>query len=500
MVDAVAPHVASDLFIRLSMQSAQSQVQSDSAEPSPRPSPGHGRVVGGGGGRGLQDSSDAASTSKSSLRRRDDHGGLRWESPAERAETKAREQVDAVPRPRCWPRGRALTHAANPEARRRCTPQRRRAAVWKWISGLGGCVFRGEGVSLTHVSLPVELFEPRSFLQRLPESWRCLELLRRAARSSDPAERVRCVATFALSGLARQARSLAKPFNPILGETLEAIYPGRPRGRARRVSGGGDAPELSDSASERGTGGDNDEVEDPPCAFHAEQVSHHPPVSAWRLRPDDGSFIFTGKAHYEARTRPNSVRARQLGVNRVEIPARDGTPASEITWELPELVLTGVLFGVTALRYRGVVRVADAISGLAVNVELDPPKPSRRACKADRDAWSGPDGCVGALVDGSTGQTVDELCPSSSWLGHIAWRCPSRGDGRGGPVTYWSLDMAMTGGGEAPAPIDNPLPSDSRFRADLIALVAGDADESNRAKVTLEHIQRTDRRWRGTAG
>lgn len=48
-----------------------------------------------------------------------------------------------------------------------------------------------------------------------------------------------------------------------------------------------------------------------------EQSSHHPPVSVWQMVDARGKFLFEGVANYEATTKPNSVRARQLGTNRL---------------------------------------------------------------------------------------------------------------------------------------------------------------------------------------
>lgn len=75
--------------------------------------------------------------------------------------------------------------------------------------------------------MPVELFEGRSFLQRLTESWAHMGLLSAAADATDPVERMRCVVAWVLAGLSCQV-SAFKPFNPILGET----FAGETRGRA----------------------------------------------------------------------------------------------------------------------------------------------------------------------------------------------------------------------------------------------------------------------------
>lgn len=70
------------------------------------------------------------------------------------------------------------------------------------------------------ISLPVELFEAKSFLERVCDSWCYLELLIKAAEAKDPVERMRYIIAFAVSGLSLQV-SPRKPFNPILGETFQ---------------------------------------------------------------------------------------------------------------------------------------------------------------------------------------------------------------------------------------------------------------------------------------
>lgn len=61
-----------------------------------------------------------------------------------------------------------------------------------------------------------------------------------------------------------------------------------------------------------------------------EQASHHPPVSAWQMEDARQRYRFDGIANYEASTKPNSVRARQLGENRLHFASGEdgaGVPA-----------------------------------------------------------------------------------------------------------------------------------------------------------------------------
>ena len=92
--------------------------------------------------------------------------------------------------------------------------------------------------------MPVAINQPLSALQRIAEDLEYSELLDEAAALSG-VDRMVKVAAFALSTYAKDStRPGRKPFNPILGETYELVR------------------------------------EDKGWKFFAEQVSHHPPISA----------------------------------------------------------------------------------------------------------------------------------------------------------------------------------------------------------------------------
>lgn len=79
-----------------------------------------------------------------------------------------------------------------------------------------------KGLTITHISLPIKIFEPRSSIQRIVDIWSFApKYLNEAAASSDHLERLKLVIAFALSGI-YICTSQYKPFNPILGETLQA--------------------------------------------------------------------------------------------------------------------------------------------------------------------------------------------------------------------------------------------------------------------------------------
>lgn len=94
-----------------------------------------------------------------------------------------------------------------------------RQAIWDMLRHLGSHIL-SQGINLTNISLPVQVFEPRSFLERITDSWAYLDLIEAAANAPDAVERLKYVAGFVIGGLRRQTSTL-KPFNPILGETYQ---------------------------------------------------------------------------------------------------------------------------------------------------------------------------------------------------------------------------------------------------------------------------------------
>lgn len=75
------------------------------------------------------------------------------------------------------------------------------------------------------VSLSVRIFEPKSTLHRNIEAWSYAPIyLNKASQSNiSPIERVKLVTTFVVSGLVLTCKQL-KPFNPLIGETFEGEF------------------------------------------------------------------------------------------------------------------------------------------------------------------------------------------------------------------------------------------------------------------------------------
>ncbi|XP_029444989.1 oxysterol-binding protein-related protein 3 isoform X2 [Rhinatrema bivittatum] len=151
------------------------------------------------------------------------------------------------------------------------------------------------GKDLSKVSMPVQLNEPLNTLQRLGEELEYSELLDQAAETPDPYQRMVYMAAFAVSAYASSFyRAGSKPFNPILGETYECVK------------------------------------EDKGFRFIAEQVSHHPPISACHAESE--KFVFWQDVRWKNKFWGKSMEIVPIGTTHVTLPAfRDHYEWNKVT-------------------------------------------------------------------------------------------------------------------------------------------------------------------------
>ncbi|XP_014475832.1 PREDICTED: oxysterol-binding protein-related protein 2 isoform X2 [Dinoponera quadriceps] len=163
------------------------------------------------------------------------------------------------------------------------------------------CSVLSLGKDLSKITMPVIFNEPLSFLQRVAEYMEYAKLLKLASQEESPISRLQYVAAFAVSALASNWERLGKPFNPILGETYEL------------------------------------QRED--FRIICEQVSHHPPVSAFYADSED--FIFHGSIHPKLKFWGKSIEVHPKGIVTVELPKWK----EAYTWQNVNCILHNVLVG-----------------------------------------------------------------------------------------------------------------------------------------------------------
>jgi hypothetical protein len=81
------------------------------------------------------------------------------------------------------------------------------------------------GKDISRFAIPVYFNEPLSFLQKFAEQMEHAHLLTKADQTADPMMRMLLIVAYSVCQYAAQDKRLAKPFNPILGETYELLTP-----------------------------------------------------------------------------------------------------------------------------------------------------------------------------------------------------------------------------------------------------------------------------------
>ncbi|KAJ7733075.1 Oxysterol-binding protein-domain-containing protein [Mycena maculata] len=137
------------------------------------------------------------------------------------------------------------------------------------------------GKDLTKISFPVFFNEPTSMLQRMAEDMEFSECLDVAAKERDAHRRIAFVAAFAMSNYSSTIGRIAKPFNPMLGETFEYV----------RI--------------------------DKEYRYLSEQVSHHPPISA--CMAESPYWRYFGEVDAQNKFMGKSFEIRPTGVAHTEL-------------------------------------------------------------------------------------------------------------------------------------------------------------------------------------
>ncbi|PHJ20807.1 oxysterol-binding protein [Cystoisospora suis] len=168
------------------------------------------------------------------------------------------------------------------------------------------------GSDMRNFSLPISVNEPLSMLQRICEDFEYARILSVARTRPTSTERLAYVTVFALSAYAGSMDRCYKPFNPMLGETYEMSHRG--------------------------------------INYIGEQVSHHPPVSAYHAAAHNGDFVCFGTGTHVESCNSGRVTLRLF------LP---GGVFEDYTWSRPNTKVHNIIFGTMWMEWVGEVRVTN---------------------------------------------------------------------------------------------------------------------------------------------
>ncbi|GAA96293.1 uncharacterized protein L969DRAFT_91740 [Mixia osmundae IAM 14324] len=191
------------------------------------------------------------------------------------------------------------------------------------------------GVDLSRITLPVFVLEPRSMLERVTDFLSSPDLIFGTGSNPDSKERFIQVLRYFLAGWHIKPKGVKKPYNPILGEFFRCRY------------------DYND-----GTVG----------YYIAEQVSHHPPISAYYFVSPENSLVIYGELRPKSKFLGNSAATIMEGTSKVKF--LDKPEDGEYIISMPNMYARGILWGKMVLEIGDVSHVENAANDMTCDIEF----------------------------------------------------------------------------------------------------------------------------------
>ncbi|XP_016072589.1 PREDICTED: oxysterol-binding protein-related protein 5 [Miniopterus natalensis] len=304
------------------------------------------------------------------------------------------------------------------------------------------------GMDLSRVVLPTFVLEPRSFLNKLSDYYYHADLLSRAALEEDPYSRIKLVLRWYLSGFYKKPKGIKKPYNPILGETFRCSW---------------FHPQTNSLTF-----------------YIAEQVSHHPPVSAFHVSNRKDGFCISGSITAKSRFYGNSLSALLDGKATLTFLNR----AEDYTLTMPYAHCKGILYGTMTMELGGRVTVECKKNNFQAELEFK----------------------LKPFFGGSTNinQISGSISSGEAVLAHLSGHWDRevfiKEEGRGGPEPFWNPSGEVRGQRlkrrTVPLEEQGELESERLWQQVTKAIREGDQHKATQEKLFLEEAQRQRARER----
>lgn len=297
------------------------------------------------------------------------------------------------------------------------------------IADVTACLLKGKGI--VGLSLPIRLFEPRSTLERMLDRWAFMPVFLSDINTLNDLEKFKRVILMSVAGL-YISPSQEKPFNPLLGETLQGYWP------------------------------------DGTQAF-CEHTVHHPPITNFSILGK--GFKLEGHLELVGKFKKNSLFGGFNGKVLVKFDS-----GQVVSFSYPQFRAGGMIFGSRTVNWAHEMVFEDKLQGITCSIVIGPKRKKSWFKKAigKNDDFSGE-----ILVRGN------KVCEvSGSWLEGLSF------DG----VKCWDANVHRPVFHKF---VSHPLPSDWRYREDLVWLAKGNSEIAQKWKIKIENKQREDRKYRG---
>ncbi|EFO19328.1 hypothetical protein LOAG_09167 [Loa loa] len=297
------------------------------------------------------------------------------------------------------------------------------------------------GKELYKIPLPVNFNEPISFIQRLTECLEYSHLIDKAAKSEDPADQMIYVATFVISTLSNTPFRTCKPFNPLWCETFEF-----------------------------------DRMDDLGWRAIAEQVSHHPPISA--IHAEGNGWILDEDIDVHSQFQATIMKIFPEGIASIFFPETK----SFYYWTMKDIktFVKGFIIGPITVHNEGNCIIMNQPDGINCVFNLT----RHKFFSSDNERTF-----TGKICD-KFGKELYSL--TGDWSqkciveGQVIWTRNAQPNESELMYNYTTLAIELN------EPEENVAPTDSRLRPDMRMMENGDWDAANQEKGRLEEKQRID--------
>ncbi|KZS90261.1 Oxysterol-binding protein [Sistotremastrum niveocremeum HHB9708] len=305
------------------------------------------------------------------------------------------------------------------------------------------------GMDLSKVTFPTFVLEPRSMLERITDFMSHPDLIFGAEEQEDPEERFIRVLSYYLSGWHIKPKGVKKPYNPILGEFFRCRY---------------------------------DYHNDTQGFYIAEQVSHHPPISAYFYISPANKIRIIGELRPKSKFLGNSVSTVMEGENRVYLMARPGD--GEYVISMPNMYARGILFGKMVLELGDTCTAKNAANDMVAELDFK-----------TKGFFSGTYNAINGRIKRS-GSDVGEV--TGRWSSVMELK-NSKGGKR---VLFDAQSKEAKIAPKSVAPESEQEPNESRrlWQRLTEAIAAKDMEAATEAKSAVEDAQRDSRRQREENG
>ena len=191
-------------------------------------------------------------------------------------------------------------------------------------------------LDLHRITLPIFLLEPRSMLERISDFMLCHDLLFDVDRQQEPYHRFLSVLRYFLAGWHIRPKGVKKPYNSVIGEHFRGKW-GSPQ---------------SDSGE---------------SYFFAEQVSHHPPISAYCFGNKKHNVFITGTLNPTSKFLGNSAATMMNGESHVHLA---NFPGEVYVIRKPTVYVRGIVFGTFRMEIGDTAYIQCEKTGFSAEIEF----------------------------------------------------------------------------------------------------------------------------------